>query len=655
MTETDMTELKTNAEKKLKRAIHQWSEDDKEPCNCVTPQSYDDLDFEPQPMVGWYKPSGLIKAGLEAVISSTFGSYADKRDVQAVLAEAEWHDYSGEVEERGDIWIDYIADLGDGWNSTYTMARLLAEQELWFDNEGQCTRDPDKAATRTKRGHILVMGGDEVYPTASRKEYNNRMLQPYRCALPFVTDYKKAPHLYLVPGNHDWYDGLANFFNLFCQRRWVGGWKTWQRRSYFALKITDHLWLWAIDTQLNADIDQQQINYFNCLAKEVMLEASKIILCTAEPSWVYVDAKTKQETNPKKKEKKKEAIYAYLGHLEQKTIKKYHHEVIVGLAGDWHNYTRYVSTDENLEPDAKKHQRFVSGGGGAYLYPTHNMPKELTLPKRFGGQRYKREAIFPNEEESWVKVRWSLLFSWYPLNWSFTAFLGGFYLLLAWVVQSVSKNSRPPGETLLDKFRDSFDVTAFIEIIAHSPSSVMLLLILLAGLIAFSNFETFWKKLLHGGLHTLAHMLLFFLLIRCFAIFNLDLLNLRINEPLQVTLFGVEMLWFGGFLGGVVLGFYLWSSNRWLNIHDNEVLLCQSDPDYKNFIRMHIDKHGTLTIYPIGVERVNRKNDWSLDQTERQLAAWRLQPEAKDGQAWFEPTEGTINDFAKLIEKPIKN
>jgi hypothetical protein len=122
-----------------------------------------------------------------------------------------------------------------------------------------------------------------------------------------------------------------------------------------------------------------------------------------------------------------------------------------------------------------------------------------------------------------------------------------------------------------------------------------------------------------------------------------------------VTLFGVEMLWFGGFLGGVVLGFYLWSSNRWLNIHDNEVLLCQSDPDYKNFIRMHIDKHGTLTIYPIGVERVNRKNDWSLAQTERRLAAWRLQPEAKDGQAWFEPTEGTINDFAKLIEKPIKN
>ena len=112
------------------------------------------------------------------------------------------------------------------------------------------------------------------------------------------------------------------------------------------------------------------------------------------------------------------------------------------------------------------------------------------------------------------------------------------------------------------------------------------------------------------------------------------------------------MLLFGGFLGGTVFGLYLWISNRFLKIHDNEVLLCQSDPDYKNFLRFRI-KDGQITIYPIGVERVNRKRSWSRDKTKRHLAAWELQPDATGGASWFEPKEGVIQDYAQLIEDPI--
>ncbi|MBD0259532.1 MAG: hypothetical protein ICV83_27750 [Cytophagales bacterium] len=48
--------------------------------------------------------------------------------------------------------------------------------------------------------------------------------------------------LFAIPGNHDWYDGLASFVKQFCQGRWVGGWRTTQTRSYFALALP-HNWM----------------------------------------------------------------------------------------------------------------------------------------------------------------------------------------------------------------------------------------------------------------------------------------------------------------------------------------------------------------------------------------------------------------------------
>lgn len=487
----------------VKQAVHTWptdeemrNSDEKPFIGDPPPESIDRLDFEPQSMVGWYQPSELVKAGLQSFLSSIFGAYADKREVESVLTGPLWHDYSQHVRKHGDLWIDYVADLGDGWNPTYTIARLLAEKELAFTHNGE--------SHRTQRGQILVMGGDQVYPTASSKEYDNRMIEPYRCALPSVAYVEQAPHLYLIPGNHDWYDGLNSFFKLFCQNRWVGAWKTQQRRSYFALKLTDTLWLWGIDIQLSDNIDKPQLDYFEHLATEVMQEGSEIILCTAVPSWVFVEAYTKEEKNEKKKEKKKEEIYHSLGHLEKRVIKKHGHEVIVGLAGDWHNYTRYASKNRD------QHQRFVCGGGGAYLYPTHNMPIDLKLPEKFDGAEYRRKTIFPSEKDSKKLANWSLFFPLFRINWGLTTFLGLFYLLFAWIVQSVSKIEYGAGNTLLDQFKDSIDLTAFINILTHSPVSVVFLIVLVAGMMGSSGYESWAKKIPHGGLHGLAHVAVLF-------------------------------------------------------------------------------------------------------------------------------------------------
>ena len=66
------------------------------------------------------------------------------------------------------------------------------------------------------------------------------------------------PEVFALPGNHDWYDSLVSFTRLFCSQRWFQGWRTRQRRSYFALKLPGRWWLVATDFQLGSDIDALQ-------------------------------------------------------------------------------------------------------------------------------------------------------------------------------------------------------------------------------------------------------------------------------------------------------------------------------------------------------------------------------------------------------------
>ncbi len=75
-----------------------------------------------------------------------------------------------------DFWFDYASDVGDGFDSTYAIADLLA-QPLALGHEGA---EPVK----TERGRLLVLGGDQVYPTANWQAYEERFRLPYGLALP---------------------------------------------------------------------------------------------------------------------------------------------------------------------------------------------------------------------------------------------------------------------------------------------------------------------------------------------------------------------------------------------------------------------------------------------------------------------------------------
>src|SRR3954454_6212609 len=85
-----------------------------------------DLGFKPQRSVRWLDPPQLMDTAWRAAVSTIFGSYSDKREVEARLSKALIEDRNAEDE----VWIDYAADLGDGFRPTHTVARALAAPSL---------------------------------------------------------------------------------------------------------------------------------------------------------------------------------------------------------------------------------------------------------------------------------------------------------------------------------------------------------------------------------------------------------------------------------------------------------------------------------------------------------------------------------------------
>jgi predicted MPP superfamily phosphohydrolase len=587
------------------------------------PKSEKDFDFkfDRQPMVDWFSPSQLFDTGIKTLLSQVFGAYADKREMQAALQhknEKLYFDYS---ENKEGFWFDYIADLGDGWNSTYAMAKWLAKEQLSFED----------GKFKTERGKILIMGGDEVYPTATREAYNNRLDGAYRAALPYVTDEEKRPHLFAIPGNHDWYDGLTSFIRFFCQGDNIGGWKTQQTRSYFAIKLPHNWWLWGIDIQLDADIDKPQQDFFTNITKK-MEKDDKVILCTAEPEWVHAEIKDSK-------------CYENLVWFEKEIIRP-KGVLAITLTGDLHHYCRYEDSNGTR-------QKIIAGGGGAYLYPTHTMPEELKVSAAEENApqekvTYSRaKAVFPDVGTSRLLAFRALLLPFQ--NWKFASFIGMIYLLYAWILQSSYIEVEGDFFGTTTKINTLMDYIAKLQLsdiffvfenvgyaLLYSPEGFVLTLMAVFGLRVFCDKKK-WKWV--GSLHGIAHLVLIVLLFWFFSYLNIQVWDFQTGSLSHVLLFSAEMIVVGGLLGSSLVGLYLVIGSSLLGINVNEVFACQSIPDYKNFLRLHINDAGQLTVYPIGVKKVSRK--------------WKWNPEAKEGESWFKPNDSRgVNPH--LIEDPLK-
>ncbi|ONK76496.1 uncharacterized protein A4U43_C03F28680 [Asparagus officinalis] len=117
-------------------------------------------------------------------------------------------------------------------------------------------------------GDLLLIGGDLAYPNPSAFTYERRLFCPFEYALQPPSSYKaeqiainkpelpygvtelkkyKGPQSFVIPGNHDWFDGLHTFMRYICHKSWLGGWFLPQKKSYFALQLPRGWWVFGLD------------------------------------------------------------------------------------------------------------------------------------------------------------------------------------------------------------------------------------------------------------------------------------------------------------------------------------------------------------------------------------------------------------------------
>jgi hypothetical protein len=553
----------------------------------------EDLGFRSRPMVRWLDPGPLLAKTVKGKISSLFGSEADRREMQAALSPPADLDYSGQRE----LWFDYAADTGDGFASTYAVASLLSSRQL------------EVGGTEVPRGRFLVLGGDAVYPAASESLYRDRFLGPFRAALPCVPE-DDAPDLFAVPGNHDWYDGLTSFLRIFCQGRWVGGRRTRQTRSYIALRLPHRWWLWAIDISFDRYIDQPQLAYFRDLAKSDVRPGDKLILCTAKPSWVHAGMAGDEAYRSGLKARDN------LEFFQRTVVEPSGARLVLSLSGDLHHFARYVNEDGTR-------MKVTSGGGGAYLYPTHGLPERFSWPEGEQIEGYSLQAAYPPRSRSRALRKGVLLAPF--LNRGLWAAAGLLHLALIWMIQFAL---RQPGVSVAAAFHDAgfFDL---VRALVRYPPSLVVALAVIGALIGFADARG-WRRLVLGAAHGLGQAAVPLLLAWGISQLSLD------GAPFIALLLGAVAI-AGGLAAGLLMGVYLLGMNVLFGRHPNEVFAAQHIRDHKGFLRLHLASDGRLTIYPIGVDKVPSR--------------WRLVTDGEPDASWFEP-EGRLDPI--LIEPPFE-
>lgn len=321
------------------------------------------------------------------------------------------HDNAANDDEDNGFWFDFMSDCGDGFNSSYQVSRCLAQPFLGVT--AFSTAAPKRKVRQLPRGKLLVIGGDLAYPDPTPETYERRFFRTFEDAMPPPPSFRKehisihkpalpvkgwvidqvtyngeeekkssddcktndtaegttttsnqissyeGPIAFAIPGNHDWFDGLATYTRYILSRDWLGGWIMPQQTSYFALKLPCGWWLLGFDLALDNDINIEQFAFFAELSETAMQPDDNVIIVTHIPFWVLSDYENHSddalpETNLRE---------LMRTHLRGR--------VRLRLAGDLHHYTRHTACDDGRNTSTNNTNSrdspvlIVSGGGGA--------------------------------------------------------------------------------------------------------------------------------------------------------------------------------------------------------------------------------------------------------------------------------------------------
>ncbi len=511
-------------------------------------------------MVCWYDPAVLARSAVLVTIANLFGRNSDTRLIEALATQPQKDfNYAHAADASGEFWLDFVADLGDGWNSTFAVASGVAAPELSVASASGET-------LTTRGGQVLVFGGDEVYPYPSKEAYSTRTEAPYATAFDGAG---RHPDVFAVPGNHDWYDSLVAFSRLFCRpERGFAGCRGQQTRSYFALQLPGKWWLLAIDLQLGADLDEPQVAYFQEVAKRIEPDAH-VILCVPDPQWIY------EKSYPGHSTYEDETLV----YFEQRILKR---PIAMFLTGDLHFYKRHERADGV--------QKVVAGGGGAFLHPTH-APRTETVS---GG--FRQRACYPDEDTS-ERLTWrNFLFP--LLNPSYMWIPAVMYCLSAWLASA--------SLTAADTRDLPSAFHAAISGAIRDPFNGLWLLTFIAAFVFFTDTHVRWFRVLGGISHALSHLVGAFALGWIALLITTRWWGLGFGDITQMLVSGLITFCGGAVVGSLVLGVYLFLSLRIFGRHANEAFSSLHIEDYKQWLRLRITPDGELTLHALAIDRVPR-------------------------------------------------
>jgi hypothetical protein len=590
---------------------------------------------ERMPMFGWYDPVEIAKTGVRVGVASIFGEFFDRRELMAktvATGATITHDYvvDGPVSADGSLWLDFTADTGDGFWSTHAVARLMARSDLSVDGIGPRGGRADKITL--PRARAVVFGGDQVYPTASREAYRVRLNEPFRAANRVETGTPdiEGHHVYAVPGNHDWYDGLTAFMGLFCARaedgrfgRDVCGRHTLQHRSYFAMRLPGDWWLIGADIQLSGYIDRGQVEYLGRLSKSLP-EGANLILVTGQPSWAQVGIDGPPEDVFRN--------YAFLeavvtGAVDVDTFDQAKPRLALRLvlSGDSHHYSHYVergagTPDWTAGSDRDDVRHYITCGlGGSFLHPTHHLdpngtrfawpfPAPPPVTPTSGSRRqeriFERVAVYPSDRQSRVLTWGNLFFG--ILNVKFAATIGLIAAIAAWALAGTVAATGPDlTRQITPDMRWDRAATALAWAILTYPWGLLMVAVMAIGLSKFTGLRNQWLAALVGTAHASLHV----------AAFVVVTVTAARYAPLGQVPF-VLGAWaaFGmAVLSSVVFGLYLLVSLNLFGHHWNEAFSSLKIEHFKGFLRLQVKPDGTLTIWPVVIDKVPRSERGGLD------------------------------------------
>lgn len=317
-----------------------------------------------------------------------------------------WFNAGVLVRSRNDVLAKLVSDPVDGERARWTAG--LSDQDLVVDlqeptfsflllgdtGEGDWSQYaviPPLLAHAPGTSFLFVCS-DVLYPLGDVNDYQVK----------FYDAYSEYPGpIYAVPGNHDWYDDLQAFMYHFCDRspdtrapleavnderrrvrRFVRT-AVWRGASaakaaaqsarnryrqnhsaqpgpYFVID-SPSLRLVCIDTGISGTLDAKQGAWLH----RVSADPRPKILLTGKPIWV--DGRC--DPCAIKGEHPFASVHEVVEHPE--------HRYVAVIGGDVHNYQHYP-----VQLGDRVLHYYVSGGGGAFMHETHNIPDmdELDVP-----------------------------------------------------------------------------------------------------------------------------------------------------------------------------------------------------------------------------------------------------------------------------------